>query len=456
MKDLKNIDRLFQEKFRDFEQYPPKDVWKNISSVLSGKPENNKRPLWLWMSGVAAGLAVLFSLNNPFMEINTPDHNTTETNKNTIQENNSTELEIPITTNKEIISNLEKQKDITKKTLSKTVIINSNLDDTPVQNQNKIVDNSSFNTSKKTNTVATVNLSKEQRQNIKKTLTKVPFQFKNEIAQIDLIPTANSIFINKVPKPTEEIFAEQNTNTDEIIVENKNKWTIATVAAPILFNAFNTDVSSIDKTFNENSKQGQLSAAYGVQLAYQINDRFSIQTGFHKVNYGYKTYDVYVSPNSYADGNSAISYNDVISINDIKPSAPNDSGLVYQETGRKVATGNLMQVFGYFEIPIEAKYSLKKGKVGVNILSGFSALIRNTDEIYFQIDDVSNKVNKTSELNPFNFTGNIGLEIDYKVYQNVHFNVTPIFKAHANTFKNSTESFRPYAIGVYSGLNFRF
>ena len=34
MKEKKNIDRLFQEKFKDFEHTPKEDVWKNIAEKL--------------------------------------------------------------------------------------------------------------------------------------------------------------------------------------------------------------------------------------------------------------------------------------------------------------------------------------------------------------------------------------------------------------------------------------
>ncbi|MBC8883582.1 hypothetical protein H9X57_09985 [Flavobacterium piscinae] len=37
MKDKKNLDRLFQEQFKDFEEIPPEIVWKNIEAELTKK-----------------------------------------------------------------------------------------------------------------------------------------------------------------------------------------------------------------------------------------------------------------------------------------------------------------------------------------------------------------------------------------------------------------------------------
>ena len=34
MNDKKNIDRFFQERFKDFEMYPNEQVWENIQTEL--------------------------------------------------------------------------------------------------------------------------------------------------------------------------------------------------------------------------------------------------------------------------------------------------------------------------------------------------------------------------------------------------------------------------------------
>jgi len=65
MKESKNLDRLFQEKFRDFEQVPPAAVWSNIEAELEAK-KKDKRFLWLWIGSIAAGLALLFNITGVF------------------------------------------------------------------------------------------------------------------------------------------------------------------------------------------------------------------------------------------------------------------------------------------------------------------------------------------------------------------------------------------------------
>lgn len=54
MSERKNIDRLFQEKFKDFEVNPSDEVWENIEAKLDEKKKRRVIPFWWKLSGVAA------------------------------------------------------------------------------------------------------------------------------------------------------------------------------------------------------------------------------------------------------------------------------------------------------------------------------------------------------------------------------------------------------------------
>ena len=66
MNDKKNIDRLFQERFKDFEAEPDHQVWINIEAALKEK-ERKVIPFWMQFSGIAAAFILgLFALNMVF------------------------------------------------------------------------------------------------------------------------------------------------------------------------------------------------------------------------------------------------------------------------------------------------------------------------------------------------------------------------------------------------------
>lgn len=68
MNDKKNIERLFQEKFKDFEVNPSPELWGNIASQLEKKKEK-RRIFPFWFNAKAAGIAAALVLG--FFTLNT-------------------------------------------------------------------------------------------------------------------------------------------------------------------------------------------------------------------------------------------------------------------------------------------------------------------------------------------------------------------------------------------------
>lgn len=88
MKNSKNIDRLFQEKFKGFEATPNEKIWKNIESSLQEKEEKRRViPFWWKLAGVAAIVTVGFFIGNQYVENSNSifhiPNSQTESNRNT-------------------------------------------------------------------------------------------------------------------------------------------------------------------------------------------------------------------------------------------------------------------------------------------------------------------------------------------------------------------------------------
>ncbi|MES2487715.1 MAG: hypothetical protein V4581_17435, partial [Bacteroidota bacterium] len=71
MSEKKNIDRLFQEKFKDFEVAPPDFVWDNIEDILKEKKKRRVIPLWIRLGGVAAVLVAGMFFLYPYFTADT-------------------------------------------------------------------------------------------------------------------------------------------------------------------------------------------------------------------------------------------------------------------------------------------------------------------------------------------------------------------------------------------------
>jgi len=395
VRDLKNIDRLFQENLKDFEVSPPNKTWNAIEKNLEKPSKKRLVPLWVKISSIAALFALLFTVGTIYL---LPTSNLT---KNILPKKTTTPKV------------LEEQKDenntVTERKSTETKQ-NSSIEKENIINLESLT----------TNTEDRNNNTSEEPTNI------------NETSSIYYLADAVDLPLKKNPT--------NNTDTKEFL---NGKLTVATIFAPIYINSFG-DGSGVDSQFKENPTSGNSSYSYGVKVAYKLNNKFSLQSGVNLINLGYTTDGVYVTPGVSVIGFSNLSNNPVLGKNEITSSKEVDN------------SGSLNQVFGYVEIPVEVKYNVVDGKLGVNVVGGFSTLLLNKDEVFIETNNFSQSLGSSNNLRSVNFSGNIGLDVDYAIHKNLFINVSPMFKVQTNTFSRNSGSIQPYYLGVYTGLNYKF
>ncbi|MCF6168076.1 hypothetical protein [Lutibacter sp.] len=402
MKDYKNIDRIFQENLKDFEVYPPNNSWNAIEKQLASTSKKRRTPIWVKVSSVAALLILFFSIGTIFL----------------LPTNNFT---------KNLIFNTDKQKEELK-----------NKD--TLNNKNTIVKSTTTNDKKSVKSI----LEFENEKNIL-SFENIDDAYNNN----DNHPeenTATKKQLNRYYSLTDnENLPLKNTINDKVLGKDflKGKLSVATIFAPIYINSFGNG-SGIDSQFKENPTSGNSSYSYGVKFAYKLNNKFSVQSGVNLINLGYTTSDVYITP-----GIAVVGFSNLSSA----PLSSKNSNISSKDINN---TGSINQLFGYVEIPVEIKYNVTNGKLGVNLVGGFSTLLLNRDEVFIETSSFSQSLGSSNNLRSVNFSGNIGLDVDYSIHKNLYINISPMFKVQTNTFSKNAGSIQPYYLGVYTGLNYKF
>lgn len=402
MKDSKNIDRLFQENLKDFEVFPPNEAWDSIENRLIPRTKKRTLPFWLKISSIAAVFVLFFSAGTIYF---LPKNNLSINffpKKNTNKEiSNQKDSTITITVEEKL---KEMQKVVSA--LSKELA--------------EIEHNNNFT-------------SKAEEKTTEQTAFTQNSEKKNLFKDAKNLPLSN--------------FAKKEISKKEI---TESKFSVATIFAPIYFNSFG-DGSGIDAQFKDNPSSGNSSYSYGVKVAYQLTNKFSLQSGVNLINLGLTTNNIYVTPGVAVVGFSNLSANPLLSrstdISTLKENALNADD---------ASGGSLNQVFVYVEIPVEVKYSVTDGKFGINLVGGFSTLLLNRDEVFVETNSFSQSLGSSNNLRSINFSGNIGLDVDYSIYKNLFINVSPMFKVQTSTFSKNSGSIQPYYLGVYTGLNYKF
>ena len=290
----------------------------------------------------------------------------------------------------------------------------------------------------------------EEKDQIEKTISDKIVNMQEEKLVVDKekekIPLTEDVIAND-----EDIYEEEK--------ENLNRWQVSPNIAPVYFNAFG-DGSSIHEQLVYNEKSGDINLSLGVNVSYALSDKLTIRSGINRMNLGYSTNDVVVYENiSPTAANSNMFRN--IKLNNAVQNfsfiSGSNFGFVQSPTllpGESMAFLN--QDMTFYEIPLELKYKLSNKKVGVSIIGGFSTLMLSDNEVSYEINGENTVLGEAVNLNDVSFSANFGLGLDYKFSKNMSLNIDPMFKYQMNTFNNTSGTFKPYIIGVYSGLNFKF
>jgi len=558
MKENKNIERLFQEKFKDFEALPPQESWDLIASRLQEKKKKKRIiPIWFRYSGIAASLFLIGTLiwnysftNNPNEHLTNPENNIVDSDGNIINKKdanssidnavvydaklnqqksdanlenstknenqlenastfykNSIDSKIQKNSSKSnaVVNNNTIQKYTEPKAVSKrksnkkynnqlNVFKNSNDVVVDIAQKNNSKRKSKYKTNKKNSSVIEneillennliVNDDKKGKTSVNKENIDAFFEkelsnstivnnnhndsianktiLSNGVVENEII-TQDSTLVAEVavePNPLEELLKEKEVGKNEDEKEEKrSKWAISTNASPVYFNSL-AEGSSIDEQFNSNSKNYTTTLSYGIAGSYAINDKLSLKTGVNSINLSYNTNDVlFESRMREVDNNiptisrNANASNMVFSskngtINEISGDVENviiDNNI-----------GSLKQNISYIEVPLELSYKLIDKKFGVEIIGGMSTLFLNQNNISLVTNGLEMEVGSANNLNNIHFSSNVGLGFKYSFWKSFNANFQPMFKYQINTFNQNSGNFKPYFIGLYSGISFSF
>ena len=261
------------------------------------------------------------------------------------------------------------------------------------------------------------------------------------------------------------IFDEIEIKEEEAVAKaSTKKWSVGPSVAPVYFNAIG-EGSSVHSIFVPNAKSGNINMSYGLSVGYEISPKLTVRSGIHKVDYGYDTNDIAFSSSPIASTNGQIdniNYR-VTSKNLVVSSKPGGSALAQAPTNSLDVSaqnvereGVMTQQMGYLEIPVELNYALIDKKFGLNVIGGVSSLFLVDNSVALTSGDLTTEMGDANNLNDLNFSANFGLGVNYKFSQNIQLNIEPVFKYQLNTFSETDGTFNPYALGLYSGLSFKF
>jgi len=474
MKKEHNIDRLFQESFKDFEVEAPKNAWSNIEKEL--KSSNKKVvPLWQKLGAAAAVIAIIIlagsqwfigvqnKQENSFVEKAAPDKKS-----NGLEDKSNRPASIvssvPVDENDNKDSNsllMENDKSITTESQES----NSSKRNTSFGYRSSVATSINAvnpNGGKLSNQIASVETS-EQTKDINNsiisdlTLNAKPNRRKSDPLVASNIEDDRAKFTKKAEQKSliEVAKTIYNETTSSNTKDNSKIWFVKPQISPTFYGNLGSG-SSIDNSLSQNSSSADVNVTYGVNVAYQVSERIKIRSGVNRLNLNYSTNDVFVIP-----GGGYSSFSNVSISGAFESSVLTEQQVVDLNTqgilGRfPTETSQLQQQLGFIEIPMELEYKILDKDININIIGGASTLLLNDNNIDITTGNASTSIGEANNLNDVSFSTNLALGFDYDISERLMLNLEPTFKYQINTFQSGTTGFQPYFFGIYSGFVFKF
>lgn len=473
MKQKKNIDQLFNERFANHQADPPSHVWDKVQARLEKDKKDRVIAIWWKAAGVAASLALILSLAGL---LDTSQSKSIVEQQPEVKNNSTPSTQI----DKAVEINLRQDK-------PRVAASNKAAQNNAIKPQVKNSDNTGSKNKPnvlKTPENAVVKLVVKKNAGVlsknlgvavvKPNNSPVISENKEIINTEVVVPTASSTVIASEEKISPEeaekqsiydaIEEQKQLESKEAVANNtnpqENLWEIAPNIAPVYYNTLSQG-SSIDASFADNSQSGDVNISYGIGVRYALSDRLKIRSGISNVALSYSTAGIELGDGPVSLALKNIDYASegiVVIAQDLGTFSSQNQDGTFGDITPKSTNGEafINQNISYYEVPLELSYTLFDSAFGLDVIGGVSTLLLGNNEVSVTAGSYNEVLGSANNLSSLSFATNIGLGLHYKMSSKFRLNVEPMFKYQLNPYTDSSVSFKPYYLGVYTGLSFKF
>ncbi len=466
---------LLSEKMAGFQVEPPENVWGEISAQLQGG--NSRRPLFIILAA-AAGLALAVTVGVHMLD-RQPETSIAELSSN---------IEDPVTGAEQSAQIIENE----GATTESIRLADQNSESTFAAHGTR-------NKPDKFGEKVLIAMEEVIEEGLQK---KILEERLNPLIETESIVIAENIEQNAEPEIDEQIeepeieeqvpmdslrlaelidsISNLNPNIEEIITDidkSKSKWQIGASLTPLYSYR---DVSSSDASRNlavNSSESGVLAYSGGVQFSYLQSDRLSFESGiiYSKMGLAIGDYNAFFGANVAMDnleraGSSIVSLSNSIGkivSGDVDVFANSYTGAnsvadyqVLEDAVMKYnqdPVSSFTQSFEYLEIPFNLKYKVFDRNLDVLLIGGISTNLLIGNHVSANTNNGRVEIGQVQDIRSVNYSGNAGIGFVYSFPGNFSLSIEPRFRYYLNSINSSSLPMtRPYALGIYTGVNYSF
>ncbi len=468
-----NFEKNIRNKLRGYNPNPPSDVWDQVEANLHSK----KRKHWKGYVKYAAMVAILIIsawavYDFVLLDKTSQQYAIEESTKITPKVESSIKKEHPAQIEKDI-------KD--KQALNKEFKIAEHIKET--EKKHKILDDDDEIDKSYQTSFEKTEIQKE------KGYQYAEFKTKKEALKLDTraperlnVDLSENIELANIVKKTvaesKEYYSLSDlAYSDEFVYyeEDEKRWSFSANLSPqysFRINSSNPEELVRAKTIFEQNEEHLINYNFGLNVKYNLNDRFEIESGINYVRMGQSIRNIiaytYESPYGQPlhDGQSAMTSMGLIIFNDPSLYFVDNSSERVKMRGEPVDTDDVLletqsdrlnQHLGFINTPIVARYCIydRNSKIQIKGGLGFNFMVLNN--VVLHKDDIKNSIGHTSLMRNWNVSLSAGTALIVPLGKNINFHLEPT----ANLFVTSLSQGRsynvyPFGISVNAGLSMPF
>ena len=461
MMKSEDTDKLIRSKLENYSVTPPAHVWSQVQHQL----ENNKRKtrfLWYKTAAAAAVLVLVFSAGWFFSENN--KRNIVSENGVAVQQpveklsaatidestkKNETKIEV-------IAENVTRESEISAENKAKNVLLQTGGDD-----------------SKNAGVIrTTIAFAKISSRNSRFETDPFPQQ------ELKIMPDENT---DLALLDFEKEIVKRNLQELEDKSRENGNWKMGMFLTPGYSSYAANHSSEYEQNMTYSGSGGNANVGGGLSLVYKTSRRLMVESGVYYAQNGQKTSNSMnlFSKNleadyAFAPGELTYSSNDVqlnngsMAMNSTAgviafsstPKGAEFSGGFETESGKTnllIPEGEFSQVFEFVEVPLLVRYRVVDARLGVELMTGITTGFLVGNNAYIDNQYGLQNIGKTEDISNVNLSGTLGVGTSYSLTKNLSFALEPRFSYYFNSInKNPEVSFKPYRIGIFTGLTYEF
>lgn len=192
-------------------------------------------------------------------------------------------------------------------------------------------------------------------------------------------------------------------------------------------------------------------SSMGFGIGFRVTNRFTMQTGAV-----YNQFSTTLSPGE----------PEITVLSNYKP-ASNIFGELSYSTALKdeldtypileVPSGDLVQRFGWLEVPLTGSYTLIKGPIGISVRAGFGGNFLTDNKVIRQSGEEKKYIGTTVGLQRIYLSALAGVDLYYEAGKSWVISFNPLYRQSLQPVSRGNEA-RPFLLnlGIYSGISYRF